>query len=145
MFVSFNSKHELLTSTEHLSSPSDFSGFRVARSLVFCVMFYWSFFVLCPLTIVFSVLLQFTDSDYPFGSFNLSLISVQLHVYYIHCDVYHIALLDWYIYFQMINIEMIWVREWLLFSIIWAISQLSHVENKLHFREMIMICTRPTH
>jgi hypothetical protein len=40
MFVSFNSKHELLTSTEHMSSPSDFSGVRVARSLVLCVMFY---------------------------------------------------------------------------------------------------------
>jgi hypothetical protein len=43
-----------------------------------------------------------------------SVLSVQLHVYYIHCDVYHIALFDWYIYFQMINIEMIWVGEWLL-------------------------------
>jgi hypothetical protein len=40
MFVSFNSKHELLTSTEHMSSPSDFSGVYVARSLVLCVMFY---------------------------------------------------------------------------------------------------------
>jgi len=40
MFVSFNSKHELVASTEHMSSPSDFSEVRVARSLVFCVMFY---------------------------------------------------------------------------------------------------------
>jgi hypothetical protein len=40
MFVSLNSKHELLTSTKHMSSPSDFSGASVARSLVLCVMFY---------------------------------------------------------------------------------------------------------
>ena len=40
MFVSFNSKHELLTSTEDMSSPSDISGVRVTRSLVLCVMFY---------------------------------------------------------------------------------------------------------
>ena len=40
MFVSFNRKHELLTSTEHMSSPSDFSGVRVTGSLGLCVMFY---------------------------------------------------------------------------------------------------------
>ena len=40
MFVSFNSKHELLTSMEYMSSPSDFSGVHVTRSLVLCVMFY---------------------------------------------------------------------------------------------------------
>jgi hypothetical protein len=52
-------------------------------------------FVLCLVAIVLSVLFQSTDSDYPFGSFKLSLIGVRLHVYYIHCDVYHIALFDW--------------------------------------------------
>jgi hypothetical protein len=37
MFVSLNSKHELLTSMEHMSSPSDFSEVHVTRSLVLCV------------------------------------------------------------------------------------------------------------
>ena len=51
-----------------------FSRVRVARSLVFCVVFYK--IVVCPfvlflLAIVLSVLLQFMDSDYPFGIFKL--------------------------------------------------------------------------
>ena len=49
-----------------------FNGVRVVRSLVFCVMFCRSLFVLFSLTIVLSVL-QFTDSDYPFGFFKLCL------------------------------------------------------------------------
>jgi hypothetical protein len=40
-------EQELLTLPEHLSSPMDFSGVRVTRSLVFlCVMFCRSLFVL---------------------------------------------------------------------------------------------------
>jgi len=45
---------------------------RVARTLVFYVVFCKSLFVLLPLTIVLSVLL-FTTSDYPFGIFKLVL------------------------------------------------------------------------
>jgi hypothetical protein len=41
------------------------SGVRVAGFLVFCVVFCRLLFVLFLLVIVFSVLLQFTDSDYP--------------------------------------------------------------------------------
>ena len=147
MFVSFNSKHQLLTSTEHMSSPSDFSGVRVARSLVLCVMFYRWLFVLCLVAIVISALFQSTDSDYPFGSFKLSLINVRLHVYYIHCDVYHIALFDWLIYFQMINIEMIWVSEWLLLSSISTISQLIMSRTSCVSVKWLwcLFCTRPTH
>ena len=37
---------EILTLPEHLSSPSDFSRVRVARSLMFCVMFCRSLFIL---------------------------------------------------------------------------------------------------
>jgi hypothetical protein len=33
-------EHELLTRLEHMSSSSVFSGFRVTRPLVFCVVFY---------------------------------------------------------------------------------------------------------
>jgi len=40
------STKELLTLTEHLCSSPDFSGVRVTRSLVFCVVFYRSLFVL---------------------------------------------------------------------------------------------------
>ena len=47
-----------------LSSPPVFSGVRVTRSLVLCVIFCRSLFVL--LAIVLSVL-----SDYPFGTFKL--------------------------------------------------------------------------
>ena len=45
-----------------------FSGVRVTRSLVFCVLFCRSFSVLFLLAIVLSVL-RLTDSDYPFGIF----------------------------------------------------------------------------
>ena len=63
-------EQELLTLLEHLSSPLVFSGVRVTRSLVLCVMFCRSLFVLFLLAIVFSVLLWFTDSDYlPLVSF----------------------------------------------------------------------------
>ena len=46
-----------------------FSGVRVTRSLVL-----WVCFVLFLLAIVLSVLLRFTDSDYPFGIFKLFLV-----------------------------------------------------------------------
>jgi hypothetical protein len=51
------------------SNHSVCSRVRVARSLVFCVVFCRSLFVL--LAIVLSVLLRFTDSDYPIGIFQL--------------------------------------------------------------------------
>jgi hypothetical protein len=47
---------ELLTLPEHMSSPPGFSEVRVTRSLVLCVMFCRSLFVLFPLTIVLSIL-----------------------------------------------------------------------------------------
>ena len=59
-------EQELLTLLEHLSSPPVFSGVRVTRSLVLCVCF-----VDRCLSIVLSVLLWYTDSDYPFGIFKL--------------------------------------------------------------------------
>ena len=39
-------EQELLTIPEHLSSPLVFSGFRVSRSVFFCVLFCRSLFVL---------------------------------------------------------------------------------------------------
>ena len=55
---------------------SVFSGVRVAWSLVFCVLFCRSMFVLLfvfGLAIVLFVLLRFMNSDYPIGIFNLTL------------------------------------------------------------------------
>ena len=65
-------EQELPTLPEHLSSPSVFSGVRVTRSLVLCVMFCRSLFVL--LAILLSVLLRFTDSNYPLVSSNSHLL-----------------------------------------------------------------------
>ena len=61
-------EQELPTLPEHLGSTSVFSGVRVARSLVFCVVFWGSLFVLFILTIVLSVL-RFMDSNYSFNIF----------------------------------------------------------------------------
>ena len=63
------------TLPEHPSSSPVFSGVRVARSFVFCLMFgRWSF---VPLSFVFwplwCLLLHFTASDCPFGIFRLFL------------------------------------------------------------------------
>jgi hypothetical protein len=63
-------KQQLLTLPEHLSSPPVFSGVCVAWSLVFCVVFCRSLFVLFLLAILLSVLV-FTDSHYPLGIFKL--------------------------------------------------------------------------
>jgi hypothetical protein len=52
------------TFPEHPSSTSDISGVRVTRSLGLCVCF-----AARCLTIVLSVLLRYTDSDYPFSIF----------------------------------------------------------------------------
>ena len=56
-------EQELLTLPEHMGSPPDLSGFVVARSFIFCVVFFYL------VTIVLSVL-RFTDSDYPLCIFS---------------------------------------------------------------------------
>jgi hypothetical protein len=61
-------EQELLTLLEDLSSPLIFSGVRVTRFLVLVCPF-----VLVLLAIVLSVLLRYTDSDYPFGIVKLFL------------------------------------------------------------------------
>ena len=63
-------EQELLTLPEHLSSP---------RSLILCVMFcrsWFILFVLFLLAIVLSVLLHIMDSDYPFGVYKLFFLSI---------------------------------------------------------------------
>ena len=64
------------TLSEHLSSLSVFSGVRVARSLVFCVVFCRSLFVTFRLVFVLYVL-PFAVSDYPFGIFNLFFLCIR--------------------------------------------------------------------
>ena len=69
-------EQELLTFSEHLSSPPVFSGVHVTRSLVLYVMFCRSLFVLLSfflLVIVLSVFLRFTYYDYPVAVFKLFL------------------------------------------------------------------------
>jgi hypothetical protein len=66
-------EQERLTLSEHLSSPPVFRWVRATLSLVLCAMFCRSLFVLFLLVIVISVLLRFTDSDYPYGIFKLLL------------------------------------------------------------------------
>jgi hypothetical protein len=75
-----------------MSSPLVFSGVRVTRSLVLCVMSCRSLFVLFLLAIVLSVLLRFTDSDYLFGIFKLVFFENMLLygiIYTIHVIVWH--------------------------------------------------------
>ena len=62
------------TGTAYTSRAPSFSWVHVARSLVFCLVFWRSLFVLLSFfissfTCLLSVLLRFTNSDYPFGIF----------------------------------------------------------------------------
>jgi hypothetical protein len=58
-------------SSEHLSSPPDLSGVRVARSLVSCVRICRSVFVRFLLVYVLPVCIRFTASGHPFVIFKL--------------------------------------------------------------------------
>ena len=69
-------EQELLNIPEYMSLQPMFSGVRVVRSLVFCVMFCWSFFLLFLSIIVLSVLLRFIASHYPFGIFKTCLVNI---------------------------------------------------------------------
>ena len=71
-------EQELLALPEYLSSPPEFSGVRVTRSLVLCVCFVDRCLSFCTFSfgIVLSVLFRYTDSDYPFGFFKLFLMSL---------------------------------------------------------------------
>ena len=72
-------EQELPTLPEHLSSPPVYSGVRVTRYLILYVCFVdrCLSFVYFLLAIVLSVLLRYTDSDYPFGIFKLFLMTVK--------------------------------------------------------------------
>jgi hypothetical protein len=57
----------------HFNSFTQQAKVRMTRSLVLCVVFCRSLFVLNLLVIMLSILRRFTDSDYPFGFFKLFL------------------------------------------------------------------------
>jgi hypothetical protein len=59
------------TLPEHMSSPPVFSWVRVTRSLALYVCFVDRFLSFCTffLAIVLSILLLYTDFDFPFGIF----------------------------------------------------------------------------
>ena len=64
-------EHEIFRLPEDMSSLPVYSVVRVTRSLVFCAVVCILFFVLLLFAIVLSVLVRFTDSDYPFGIVNI--------------------------------------------------------------------------
>ena len=71
-------EQEQLTLSEKLSLPPVFVGVRATQSLVLCVSFCRSLFVLVSFFFVLSVVLQFTAADYMylFGIFKLFMIFV---------------------------------------------------------------------
>jgi hypothetical protein len=73
-------EQELLTLPEYLTLSPVCSGVRVARFLVFYVVFFYRCLSFCPfvlflLSIELSFFLRFTGSDYPSGIFKLFLLS----------------------------------------------------------------------
>ena len=64
-------EHDIFRLPEDMNSLPVYSGVRVTRSLVFCAVVCILFFVLLHFAIGLSVLVRFTDSDYPFGIANI--------------------------------------------------------------------------
>ena len=75
MFLPFNSNTTGVT----CGAGTAKSGVRVARSLVFGAMFCRWLFVLSIFTIMSSVLLRFTPSDYPLCIFKIFSDALYLH------------------------------------------------------------------
>ena len=93
---------KLLTLPEHLSSPLVFSGVRVTRSSVLCVMFgrsclpFGHFFLSA---FVLSIL-RFTDYNYPIGIFKLFLT---------YSDLFNLVFLT----YSIVLLVRIQIRPWL--------------------------------
>jgi hypothetical protein len=66
-------EQELLTFSEHLSSPPVFGRAPVTRSLGLCVCFVDRCLSFCAFPFVLSVLLRYTYADYFVGIFKLFL------------------------------------------------------------------------
>ena len=89
----------LLTHPQHMSSPQVLSRVRIAQSLVFCVIFYRSLFVLFRNVFVLSFQ-RFTVSDYtmtPLISSIFFLTPLPLPLFYfLFTFLYHISLLQFF-------------------------------------------------
>jgi len=92
-------EQELPTLPEHLSSPPVFSGVHVTQSLVLCVCFVDCCLSLCLLAILLSVLLRYTDSDYPFSIFKLvqeeALVDLLLSYHAVPCLALYSSIYWW--------------------------------------------------
>jgi len=88
--------------------PRFFNGVRATRSLVLCVRFCRSLFVL--LAIALSVLLRFMDSDYPFGILKLFLPIIYVVILFMRFVAYSQKPLN-YLAFQSVDFERIWWRN----------------------------------
>ena len=115
--------------------PTVVSDVCVAQSLVSCVMFCRSSFVLCLLAIVLSVLLYFTSSDYLFGIFwplyclssNLGLLMTSM-VSFGHCIAYPLIYIFWWPLWYLLSIvlSVLWfTASDYLFGIFWPLYCLS--------------------
>jgi hypothetical protein len=127
---------ELLLVTKHLNSPLVFSGICVIRFLVLCVCFVDCCLSLCSFhfTIVLSVLLLFTDSDYPFGIFwplcclfffYLQILITPL-VSFGHCvvcssSIYRFWLPLWYLLVIVLSVLLRYTDSDCPFSIFWSL------------------------
>jgi hypothetical protein len=127
---------ELLLVTKHLNSPLVFSGICVTRFLVLCVCFVDCCLSLCSFhfTIVLSVLLLFTDSDYPFGIFwplccpfffYLQILITPL-VSFGHCvvcssSIYRFWLPLWYLLVIVLSVLLRYTDSYCPFSIFWSL------------------------
>jgi hypothetical protein len=82
----------------HFNSFTQQAKVRMIRSLVLCVVFCRSLFVLNLLVIMLFILRRFTDSDYPFGFFKLFL--------YLLWEIWNN--ICWYLFEFLIKI---WLKE----------------------------------
>jgi len=94
----------LLTHPQHMSSPQVLSRVRIAQSLVFCVIFYRSLFVLFRNVFVLSFQ-RFTVSDYtmtPLISSILTPLPLPLF-YFLFTFLYHISLLQFFFLYLFLS------------------------------------------
>ena len=99
-------EQELLTLLEDTSSPPGFSGVRITRSLVLCVMLCRSLFVLLSLFIwplcCLSLDLGILVSDYPFGIFKPFLGTMEMDF----------SFLIWNFWLNLVHTWIIYLRIW---------------------------------
>jgi hypothetical protein len=96
-----------------------------------------SSFVLFLLAIVLSVL-RFTASEYPFGIFKLFFPRDSIMILHMNMTVFDPSGHRPWKLLSSLLWRLLRSVEWLLFNAIWAIFQIYHGKNKLHFDEVLM-------